>query len=124
MTVSTNRLGQFGEDVAVRHVEALGWRVLRRNWRVADGATRGEIDVVAADGPVLVFCEVKTRRGGAVAVDALAAVDPGKQRRLRRLAAAYLAREGHADEVRFDVVAVWWPRNGGAVRIAHVKGAF
>jgi len=76
--------------------------VLARNWRGSDG----EVDLIVAAPGVVVFCEVKARRtagfGGPEA-----AVDWRKQRRLRRLAARWLAehRPGAVD-IRFDVVAV------------------
>ena len=50
-------VGRYGERVAVRHVEARGWRVLDTNWR----GSEGELDIVALDGDVLVVVEVKTR---------------------------------------------------------------
>ena len=50
-------LGRFGEDVAARHLERAGLVLVERNWRCREG----EIDIVARDGAVLVFCEVKTR---------------------------------------------------------------
>jgi putative endonuclease len=69
MTHARARLGSIGEQIAARHVEQLGLEVIERNWRCADGAVRGELDLVCWEGRVLVFCEVKTRRR---AVDALA----------------------------------------------------
>lgn len=53
-------LGSLGEDIAVEHLTAAGYRILERNYR-----TRyGEIDIIAADSGKLVFCEVKTRAAG------------------------------------------------------------
>src|SRR5829696_7627015 len=53
-------LGHLGEALAAAHLERLGYRVVSRNYR-----TRfGELDLVATDEYVLVFCEVKTRRAG------------------------------------------------------------
>ena len=123
MTQATNRLGRIGEDLAVRHLEQLGYRILSRNWRAAAGDIRGEIDVVAQDGGCVVFCEVKARRR-TVVEDAYAAVTWTKQRQLRRLAALYLASRPDPVDVRFDVVAVAWPRAGGAATVEHIAGAF
>jgi putative endonuclease len=81
---------------------------------------RGELDVVARDGDVLVFCEVKARRGRGTG-GPLAAVTPRKQAQLRRLASAWLAASGtRAADVRFDVVGVCWPGPGRA-EIVHVR---
>lgn len=116
------RLGRLGEDIAVRHLEAQGLEILDRNWRCARGDLRGELDIVARDGRVLVVGEVKTRRRGP-AGGPLDAVDVRKLRRLRRLGAAWLAERGlAAAEVRFDLLAVSWPAPGGAAAVVHVRG--
>ena len=104
-TPSTTELGQAAEREAVRHLTAEGYRVIDRNARTS----RGEIDIVAWDGPTLCFVEVKSRAhsdyGGAQA-----AVDQAKQTRLWRAAEAYLAQQdrwwAEPPECRFDVVAM------------------
>jgi putative endonuclease len=107
-------LGGFGESLVAAHYRAHGYAVLERNWRC--GA--GEIDLICARGTTLVVCEVKTRTRSAQG-HPLEAVTRSKQRRLRRLATAYLQQQGrHWPEVRFDVVGVL----GGAVDV--VEGAF
>lgn len=121
MVRDTARIGRIGEQLAVRHLEGLGWSIVDRNWRCADGDVRGELDVVARDGDVLVFCEVKTRRRAVVGVP-VEAVDVRKLTRLRRLGAAWLARHQWRGDVRFDVVAISWPPAGGAAEVAHVRG--
>ena len=66
----------------------------------------GEIDIVATDGPVLVFVEVKARSGHRFG-SALAAVTPAKQRKLTSMALEYLARTRTTGVAcRFDVVGV------------------
>lgn len=79
-------LGRLGEDAAARFLAARGYRIVARNVR----ADRVELDLIARRGTLLVFVEVKTRRG----TDhgrAAEAVDPRKQRRLRHGARAWLA---------------------------------
>jgi putative endonuclease len=73
--------------------------VLARNWRCAEG----ELDLICRRGRVVAVCEVKARSGLGFGTP-FEAVTPAKQRRLRRLAARYLA-EAHlgAAAVRFDV---------------------
>jgi putative endonuclease len=114
-------LGRIGEQMAVLHLEASGLVVLTRNWRCAS-AVRGEIDIVARDGDVIVFCEVKARRGWETG-GPIAGVTPRKQSQLRRLATAWLAihRAGGVADVRFDVVGVCWPGDGRA-EIIHMRG--
>jgi Uncharacterised protein family UPF0102 len=66
-------LGRLGEALAASLLEAAGLRVVARNWRCREG----EIDLVAAGPGLLVFCEVKTRRGSGYGSPA-AAVTPGQ----------------------------------------------
>ena len=104
--------GRYGEDAATEHLRRKGLRILARNVRTA----LGEIDLVALDGDVVVFVEVKARRSS----NGLEAVDVRKQRRLARLALAFLSRAGWMDRAaRFDVVAV---ASDGAC--THVVNAF
>lgn len=118
MTTVRQAVGAYGERCAVQHLESAGLRVIARNWRCA----RGEIDIVARDGETLVFCEVKTRRGDAFGSPAEAVV-AAKARRLRRLAAEWLAGHGGSAEVRFDVIEVR-SSGRGAAQIEHIRGAF
>jgi putative endonuclease len=111
-------LQQAGEQAAARHLEDRGLDILARNWRIR----LGELDLVARDGPVLVFVEVKTRRSDSF-VDPAAGVDFRKQCRLRLLAEAYLALERlPPGPCRFDVVSVVLERRDPVVR--HIVDAF
>jgi len=119
MTKATQAVGAYGERLAARHLHDVGMVVLDRNWRCA----HGEIDIIARDGEVVVFCEVKTRRGDAFG-EPLEAVVATKARRLRRLAARWLSTTGaRPAEIRFDVVSVL-PQRRGAARVEHLRGAF
>lgn len=114
-------LGRWGEDLAARHLEAMGARVLARNWRCA----QGELDIVALepDG-TLVFCEVKTRSGTGYGSPG-EAVGAVKARRLRVLAGQWLVtgRPPGVHELRFDVVSVVRGRTGPP-RVVHLRAAF
>lgn len=94
-------LGRQGEQRAATWYQDNGFAIVARNWR----CEHGEIDVIAANDHVLVFCEVKSRastRWGAPAE----AVTPTKQRRLRRVASAWLqASTTRRKTVRFDVAS-------------------
>jgi putative endonuclease len=119
MTRVRRAVGAYGERLAERHLIDQGLVVLVRNWRCADG----EVDLILRDGDDVVFCEVKTRRGGQFGTPA-EAVGTAKVRRLRRLAARWLAEtQVHPREVRFDVVAVL-PQPRGATQVEHVRAAF
>lgn len=113
-------LGQRGEAAAARYLRRLGYVIVASGQRLRGG----EIDLVAVDGRTIVFVEVKTRTSDQAGHPA-EAVDAAKQRRLTRLALAYLRRHDLLDcPVRFDVVAVTWPDTQRAPRIEHFKAAF
>ncbi len=119
MTTARQAVGAYGERIAEQHLAADGLVVLARNWRCRDG----EIDLILRDGDDVVFCEVKTRRGTRYGTPAEAVVGR-KSRRLRRLAARWLAETRvRPREVRFDVVCVL-PQPRGAARVEHLRGAF
>ena len=118
-------LGERGETAAVKRLKRLGYKVVGRGQR--DGI--GELDIVAVDlrdrrGPTVVFVEVKTRASHDAGHPA-DAVDDEKQRRLTRIALAYLKRHGLLEyPARFDVVAVTWPADQKKPQIEHIKNAF
>ncbi|MGI8801918.1 MAG: YraN family protein [Solirubrobacteraceae bacterium] len=109
-------LGRAGERLALEHYERLGFHVLERNYRTP----AGELDLIVYDGTTIVFVEVKTRRDGGL--DPIDAVTPAKQRRLRRLAAGWLADRGdrpRGRELRFDAVAVVIDVRGRLIALDH-----
>jgi putative endonuclease len=95
-------LGREGETAALQAYLAADYTLVARNWR----CPLGELDLVLARGPELVFCEVKTRRGAGIGAP-FEAVTSRKQRKLRAVAQAFLASFGSNPEaVRFDVASV------------------
>ncbi len=101
-TPHQQRLGRQGEDLACRELCRRGYAILARRFRTR----HGEIDIVARDGDVLVFVEVKARSSRSFG-GALGAVTPRKQRQVIAMAQRYMARVGWAARpCRFDVVAV------------------
>jgi putative endonuclease len=106
MTRHNVAVGRAAEARAAEHYEAEGYTVVARNWR---HGREGEIDLVLARRDVLVICEVKARGSDRFGTPA-EAVDWRKQRRLRRLAVAFLAaHDVHPRTVRFDVACVRGP---------------
>jgi putative endonuclease len=108
--------GQQAEDAACERLRRAGLRILRRNYRVRGG----EVDIVALDGQVLVFVEVRCRRhagwGGAAA-----SVDARKRAHLVLAARHYLAcADTHPQQpvCRFDVVAI------DGARLRWIRDAF
>jgi len=98
--------GARGEAAAADYLEKRhGFRIVARNWR-SPRDRRDEIDLIARDGDVLVFIEVKARDADAL-VPGYYAVDERKKRVLRRAVHVYLAAlEQPPRTFRFDVVEV------------------
>ncbi len=111
-------LGAFGEAAVATWYETRGYVVVDRNWRVREG----EIDLVVRQGSTIVFCEVKTRSSDRFGAP-VEAVTTTKQRRLRVLAARWLAEHpGARGAVRFDVASVM--PAGAQPAVAVVEAAF
>lgn len=103
MEITGANKGRLAEDVAVLHVEGLGWEVLATRFR----APVGEVDILAVDRGSLVVVEVKARSGARFG-DALEAVGSAKVQRLLGAAGYWLAVSNHkaVTGVRLDVIVV------------------
>jgi putative endonuclease len=110
--------GAWGEDLALRYLTRRGYELVERNYR-----TRyGEIDLILRKDDLLVFVEVKLRRGTRFG-DPLEAVTIHKQTTLRSLAEQYLSdRDPDFDTLRFDVVGILIDKD--KPRLHHVEDAF
>ena len=107
-----------GEDLACRELRRHGYEILARRYRTR----HGEIDIVARDGEVLVFVEVKTRTSCRFG-SPLAAITHAKRRKLTLMALDYLARSSTGGVAcRFDVVGVVVGERRPAVEL--VRDAF
>lgn len=113
--------GRRGERLAYWHLRRAGYTVVARNRR--PGAREGELDIVAWDGPVLAFVEVKTR-SSSEAGPPETAVLPKQRRRILQSAQAYLRRLGRREvSYRFDVASVAWNNDAG-FEVRVFKNAF
>ena len=110
-------LGTSGEALAEDHLRGLGYGIVARDVRTPIG----QLDLVASDGPTLVFVEVKTRAGHGFGLPQ-EAVDARKIRKLRQLALYYLKQAPHRGPVRFDVIGLT-VRAGKLLRVDHIKNA-
>lgn len=102
------KLGQKGEDLAVKLLKKRNCTILARNWRYTtahDGA--GELDITALDGETVIFVEVKTRRKLDNYLPG-ANLSDSQKKRIRRGARAY-CRKYHIPPTaacRFDLIEV------------------
>lgn len=103
-----------GENLAVQVLEGEGYKILERNFRTR----AGEIDIVAKDGRIYVFVEVRARANADFGHPG-ETVTPAKMYKLAGAAKQWLAAHGISNKpCRFDVVTVL---NG---RAQLIKGAF
>ena len=104
MPLSRHQLGQQGESIAAHYIQhQLGWTLVAQNWR----CSVGEIDLIAQDGPTLVFIEVRTRRGYAAMTKAFTSVDETKQAQLVAVIEAYqMAHDLDEMPMRLDVMGI------------------
>lgn len=114
-----DRLARAGEAEAVRYLEETGHTILHKNIRFPEG----ELDIVARQGPELVFAEVKTRRSDEFGSPG-DAVDESKQRRQVAAASRFLSLcRLNGVPVRFDIVSVTWPPDAPP-EIEHLRNAY
>ncbi len=119
MTRARRDLGDFGERVAAAHLEAKGYRIRERNFRVREG----EVDIIAERGGTLVFVEVRTRRGESMG-SAAESVTASKASRILATAQAYVqAVEGCPADQCIDVIALALAHDGRVLSLEHIEGA-
>lgn len=95
---SKTSVGRSAEDRAAKYLQGQGYTIITRNFHIRGG----EIDIIALDGEVVVFVEVRWR------ADDLAeeSIGPSKAESLRRTASVYLLEMGEEREYRFDLLAM------------------
>lgn len=112
-------LGNWGEDRACRYLEEEGYILIAKNFR----SRFGEIDIIACNEAVIVFAEVKTRKGTGFGYP-IEAVTPEKQRRFRLTAEFFLLRNRMYGSLqpRMDVIEILV--SGGSAWLRHDEDAF
>jgi putative endonuclease len=114
--------GVEGEEAAFFYLRRKGYSVVARRWSA--GNVPGDLDLIAWQGPLLCFFEVKTRTARDM-TPAEAAVDTHKRRTLRRLARQYIRQlpGASAPQARFDVISVYLVP-GDEREFVHFENAF
>ncbi len=114
--LSPGQVGRIGEELARRHLETKGYRVVAANYR----CRWGEIDLVARDGPIWAFVEVRTRRSSSYGGPE-ASLTEAKARRLTLTAQHFLSESERMDvepQWRIDLVAI---RLGAGRRVLSIE---
>jgi putative endonuclease len=113
--------GILGEKLAAEFLQQKGIRILERNYRKG----RAEIDIIAIGGKLLLFVEVKTRRGGNSFGYPEEAVNHKKAALIINAASYYIKKIDWKKDIRFDIIAVQLPLNSNQnPQISHFEDAF
>ena len=119
MDISAKELGKLGEETAVQFLRRKGFQIKERNYTFA----QGELDIIADDGGITVFVEVKARQNLEMG-DPVYGVTQKKVKQIKRMAELYLFdRDIREIDCRFDVVTVLF-RRGQPPVIEHYINAF
>jgi len=112
------KTGKKGEDLAIKFLKEKGYALLENNWRFR----RSEVDIIAKDGKILVFIEVKTRSSNYFGEPA-SFVSNRKKTLLQDAATAYMQQINHTWEIRFDIIGILI-RPTSEIELKHFEDAF
>ncbi len=107
-------IGKNYEEIAAQYLKKRGYKIIGRNYFVAG---IGEIDIIAKDGKILVFAEVKFRSGKDYGSPSQF-VNKSKQLKITKTALCYVKENKIRSDIRFDVVSIC------ADDVEHIKNAF
>lgn len=118
-TASQLKIGKMGEEVTVHWLKNQGWEILARNWR----CPHGEIDIIARQGDIVAFVEVKTRTVGYLS-SPLEAINIIKQHKILKTAWLWLEEVKIQEQPRFDVAAIVINTKGQVLSFEYIESAF
>lgn len=111
---TTSKTGIDGEKKAIEYLKNKNYTILFENWR----NKRAEIDIIAQDGKVIVFVEVKTRTNLSFGHPE-DFVDAKKIKKMQEAAEAYIEQFDWKGELRFDIISIEKDN-----KISHFEDAF
>ncbi|MCL5056726.1 MAG: YraN family protein [Actinobacteria bacterium] len=119
MTLKRLTLGRAGEEAAANYLKKRGFHLLQRNF----SCMLGELDIVAMDGPCMVFVEVRTKSVSSFGLPQ-ESITRKKKQKLKQVASFYLLAKNIKDKpLRFDVIAVSVGPDGRVANIDHIVNA-
>lgn len=117
MKTANCETGRLAENFAARVLAKKGYIILEQNF----SNKFGEIDIIARDGKILVFVEVKAKIGGDFGLPE-DMINPGKLQRVRNMATMYM--KGELLPCRVDVVAVVLDEESNVIRLTHYENVY
>jgi putative endonuclease len=113
-----NETGIKGEQIAENFLLKKGYKILHRNWRFG----RREVDIIALQGNMLVFIEVKTRSSYLFGYPE-ESIGSKKQGFLKQAAEAFMETEIAYTSARFDTISILM-KDGELREVVHFEDAF
>lgn len=115
--VNLRKVGDFGEEIAVKYLKKLGYRIIERNYQIRGG----EIDIIAKDREYLVFIEVKARYNHKFGLP-IESITPWKIKALNKSALFYIQKIRWGDRpYRFDLVSLDFLKDADQPEIELIK---
>ena len=96
-----NELGKWGEDLAAGYLQRKGYTIIERDWK----SGKRDLDIIAQDGNVIVFVEVKTRRNRLYG-EPEESVDYHQLQNLQQAISHYVKFKQIQQEIRFDIISI------------------
>ena len=96
-----NELGKWGEDLAADYLQRKGYTIIERDWK----SGKRDLDIIAQDGNVIVFVEVKTRRNRLYG-EPEESIDYHKLQNLQQAISHYVKFKHIRQEIRFDIISI------------------
>ncbi len=117
MVFLRQQLGKFGEKIACDYLKKKGYIIIEKNFY----ARSGEIDIIARDGNILVFVEVKTRTNLSFGFPE-EAINFNKQQKIAKTVEFYLYKNNLNDQnYRIDSIAIEIDKKREKAKIRHEK---
>lgn len=112
------KIGKLGEDTATTYLDSLGYKILERNWRFS----KAEIDIIALDGKIIVFVEVKAKSYTYYGAPE-ESISSYKENLIIDAAGQYMESINYEDEIRFDIISIVFDKELRP-KTSHYKDAF
>lgn len=114
MKAFNRAIGRLAEDLAAEELQKKGFKILERNF----SNRFGEIDIIAQDKDILVFVEVKAKKGVEFGMPE-EMINAHKLNKVRHMATIYM--QGESLPCRIDVVAIVLSDSNDLVRLNHYQ---
>lgn len=118
MPNKNQKLGSWGEDLAIEYLLKNKYKILEKNYK----NNYGEIDIVAKKKKIIVFIEVKTRSTRSFGLPE-EAVNKIKQGKLIKASEKYILDNKLKNNYQIDVIAIERNNVTDKIDLRHLKSA-